>query len=171
MNHLIFYSTSNSKGKHDATGAFIPEAQKLSDYLQRVFPYGKIIMHGIATNVSSYSKRKQVTDAIKQNMSNEINGVWFLDTLRGFCQYGFTTLPIVCPGGTSSIDISADIIYAGGNVQLSAAIHLIVGDQFAFYFGSFAAPTCLGFIGQTLDITFHSFTSCIPGLTVSATAL
>ncbi|NIQ90998.1 MAG: hypothetical protein GWM98_04615 [Nitrospinaceae bacterium] len=62
MSTLILYSSKNSHGRKDATGAFIPEAQNFGD------THGVPLHRRVALNLSvrNYSKRRQMTlDAIE----------------------------------------------------------------------------------------------------------
>lgn len=92
MNHLIFYTATNRRGKHDATGAFIPEALNLYEYLEQVFPYAGVIMCPVSTDMSPSEMREQVESTL-QAVSDEgidLEGIWFL--CHGYkhgIQYGY----------------------------------------------------------------------------------
>jgi hypothetical protein len=65
MNHLIFYTSTNQKGRHDATGAFIPEAKKLEKYLHCTKGTHIVTMAPIkTTGVSIANRVKQVQDKL-----------------------------------------------------------------------------------------------------------
>jgi hypothetical protein len=93
MNHLIFYSATNSPGKNDAGGAFIPGAVALSRFLNGLYPDGKIVLRGITTrNVSHYERRLQVEDSLQSlnDSGVEFQGVWFLcHGYKNGMQYGY----------------------------------------------------------------------------------
>ena len=69
---LIFYSSKNSKGKRDATGAFIPEAKAFAAHYG--VPNKNVI--GVDCTKASYMRRKIVLDSIKS--VSEIEGLLFL---------------------------------------------------------------------------------------------
>lgn len=92
MNHLIFYTATNKKGKSDATGAFIPEAVKLGKYLEAVYPDSHVAKCGIDTDRSSSEMRDQVEMELdKLNLAGvEFDAIWFLcHGYQGGIQYGY----------------------------------------------------------------------------------
>jgi len=83
MNYLILYSADNTKGKKDATGAFIPEAKKLEIYLLEQgadFEYGNensVDMVPIQTKGRSLKDRRdQVESVLKERRT--LDHVYFL---------------------------------------------------------------------------------------------
>lgn len=79
MNHIIFYTATNRPLKKDATGAFVPEAKKYSNYLKRVFPNAHVVLVPIKTRGRmAWQMRKQVEAAfLKYNGEVEFDGVSF----------------------------------------------------------------------------------------------
>jgi hypothetical protein len=63
MNILVFYSDKNSKGKHDATGAFIPEAKAFQKYHE--IPKENMIPIS-CTELPKHERRTAVYEAIEE---------------------------------------------------------------------------------------------------------
>jgi hypothetical protein len=67
MNHIIFYTATNRLFKKDATGAFIPEAKRYSEYIKRVFPDATVVLVPIKTRGRfNWQIRKQVESAFEK---------------------------------------------------------------------------------------------------------
>lgn len=72
-NHLILYTSTNQKGRHDATGAFIPEAKNLHQHLLKTCEHYNVTMAPIkTTGVSLAKRREQVEAALKTGTYDHI---------------------------------------------------------------------------------------------------
>ena len=72
-NYLILYTSTNSKGKHDATGAFVPEAKRLEEYLLLKNVYDHIDKYPIHTTGKSLAQRReQVEIALKMGTYDHV---------------------------------------------------------------------------------------------------
>ena len=79
MNHLIFYSSTNTHGKNDSSGAFTPETIRLYDYLRSQDENNRISVVPITTNgKSSSEKRIQVEKALHEYRDIKFDSVFFL---------------------------------------------------------------------------------------------
>lgn len=86
MDTLIFYTSTNSPGKHDATGAFIPEAKKFAKHHK----LPKTALIPIPGNIAPYKRRKLVLDEIAGNPGIE-RAILFCHGFPKKIQFGFNT--------------------------------------------------------------------------------
>lgn len=76
MSHLIIYTSTNMKGRKDATGAFIPEAKRLQKHLLETNEFYDVTMAPIkTTGVSMAKRREQVEEVLK---SDTFEHIYFL---------------------------------------------------------------------------------------------
>lgn len=77
MRHLILHNSENRMFKKDATGAFIPEAQALFDYLTSSPANVLIAKRGLGKG-TRWQKRKRVKNILGEFSGANFDAIWFL---------------------------------------------------------------------------------------------
>jgi hypothetical protein len=113
-NILVFYSNTNAHGKHDATGAFIPEAEEF----QKVHQIPEKNMFGIrCPRVPKKKRRQQVLDTI-ESFDEPLDSIAFFG--HGWpqgIQFGFNRKNLI-----ELVDVVKNKSYSTLNITLFACL-------------------------------------------------
>lgn len=75
-NHLIFYTSTNQKGRNDSLGAFTPEAKKLARYIDSKGDFALTVP--IATQDVSMARRRSQVESALHGAKRDYKHVYFL---------------------------------------------------------------------------------------------